>query len=335
MKKFNSIYESISTPNGIDSNQPVYAVIQAPGYDNCYVGKDNEGHACLLVKISEPMIDRPSPMRLKYLDVQFDLHCNLTHEKQLGTECSFTVIKCRDLDPEVACYFLSICETIVKLVGDVPSQKQIALVVKRLSSILEKSQNPPSRSLNGLFGELFLIWHSSNTVRTLHAWRTHNAEGFDFSEGDIRIDVKTTNRKTRIHTFSYAQCNPPTNTKAIVASLFTERISGGLELRSLIHEIEDKVIEHTDLVIKLHNNVAGVLGDKVSESMSCSFDMRLAESSLKYFDLTKIPAIRGPLSPGVSEVHFQSDLSNSPEKPISELINEEPAFENLLPSNSA
>src|ERR1700731_1831091 len=50
---------------------------------------------------------------------------------------------------------------------------------------LERLENPPARSVNGLFGELFLIRHSRNPWRALAAWRVQESSRFDFSSGDI------------------------------------------------------------------------------------------------------------------------------------------------------
>lgn len=105
--------------------------------------------------------------------------------------------------------------------------------------------------------------------------------------------------RVRAHTFSYEQCNPPPGTIAIVASLFVERASGGISLRSLILEIEESVSAHNDLVLKLHEVVAATLGTSLNEALSVRFDTKLPGSSLRLYSLNDVPAIRGPLPPRI------------------------------------
>jgi Putative PD-(D/E)XK family member, (DUF4420) len=231
---------------------------------------------------------------------------------------------------EIVHYFLSVCETILRILGAQPTRAAIAGTVNRLALIFQRLQNPPSRSVNGLFGELFLIRQSRHPVRVLGAWRIQDNSRFDFSAGDIRLDVKTTNGRIRVHSFSYEQCNPPPGTIAVAASLFTERIAGGVSLRELVLEVERLAESNTELVMKLHDIVAGTLGNALPESLSIRFDQRLAAASLQFYDLKAIPAIRGDLPAGVGDVRFWSDLSSAAAIPISVLLARERGIADFL-----
>jgi hypothetical protein len=122
---------------------------------------------------------------------------------------------------------------------------------------------------------------------------------------------------------------------AIAASLFAERAAGGISLRELIREIEALVATNTDVVMKLHDTVAETLGNSLQEALSIRFDRRLAASSLQFYDLRSIPAIRDVPPAGVSEIHFQSDLSNSPKGDIAKLVEREPTVSDFLPDLEA
>jgi hypothetical protein len=63
-----------------------------------------------------------------------------------------------------------------------------------------------------------------------------------------------------------------------------------------------------------------------------AFDFKLAESSLKFYSLREVPAIRGPLPAGVSDVHFRSDVSGLPALSVESLLNLDEAFGELLAS---
>jgi hypothetical protein len=230
---------------------------------------------------------------------------------------------------------MSVCETLLRVLGAPPSKAAIAGAINRLALIFQRLQARPSRSVNGLMGELFLIRQSRDPVHVLAAWRTRDISRFDFTAGDLRLDVKTTTGRVRAHNFSYDQCNPPPGTTAIVASLFVEHTAGGVSLRELILDVERLARSDNDLVWKLHDVVSGTLGNALQESLNVRFDQRLAAASLRFYDLKTVPAIRNELPYCVAEVHFQSDLSTTAPIQIDEFLAHEPAISMFLPKRES
>lgn len=314
-----------------DPDRPLYAVLPVSGRSSYFIGKDGDGHACLLVATMDRLARLQPPIRLESLDVQFELHCCLRKDREPEREGTFTVIRCRSPDRETIRYFLSVCDTILRLGGDPPAAREIAGAISRLAAIFQKMQRPAARPVNGLFGELYLLWRSTNPIRAITAWRNEDTARFDFSDGDIRLDVKTSSSRLRVHTFSYEQCNPPPGTIAVAASLLVERASGGVALRSIIDKIAARIAAHADLVLKLHEVIGATLGASLAEALSTRFDVRLAKSSLRFFHLTDVPAIRGSIPAGVSDVHFRSDLSAVAAVSAQTLIDSDPIFWDLLP----
>ncbi len=84
----------------------------------------------------------------------------------------------------------------------------------------------------------------------------------------------------------------------------------------------------------MHETAAATLGQSLAESLDRRFDLRLAKSSLVFFDLREIPAIRGDLPAGVSALHFNSDLSALQPLSVERLIDRNPLFFDLLPVNA-
>ena len=330
----NTLFETIGVPTSDNRVKPLYAVLPVPGYQSYFVGKDSGSHACLLVTTIDDSQRQPPPIRLESLDVQFELPCRLKNGREPAKNGQFTIIRCQSLDRETVRYFLSVCEIVLRTIGDNPARREIASAVRRLAVIFQKTQKPPARTVNGLFGELYLISRSSNPVRALTAWRIDDAARFDFVDGDARLDVKTTSSRERTHIFSYEQCNPPPGTIAVAASMFVERVSRGIALRSLLDHIAEVVGPQIDLALKLHEVTASTLGTSLNEALSLSFDEKLAQSSLCFFNLTELPAIRGPLPTGVSDVRFRSDLSMSNAISIVDLIALDPVFSSLLPKRN-
>lgn len=328
-----ALFETIVAPAG-DAAKPLYAVLPVPGYQSYFVGKDHASCACLLVATVDHVQRQPSPIRLESLDVQFELPCHLRKGHETGKNGRFTVIRCRSLDHETVRYFLSVCAAVLHMLGDKPARRAVAAAVHRLATIFQKTQKPPVRTVTGLFGELFLISRSTNPVKALTAWRVENTARFDFVDGDVRLDMKTTSGRVRAHIFSYEQCNPPAGTVAVVGSMFVERASGGITLRSLIDDISAKVASYNDLVFKLHEGTAATLGMSLNEAMAMAFDEKLADSSLRFFNLAAVPAIRSPLPPGVHDVRFRSDLSALDDMSTQTIVDHNPVLRDLLPPQS-
>ena len=323
------LFASITPPSGGVPDKPFYAVKPAPAYPNHYIGKDRGSLACLLVATADGAARSLPPIRLETLDVQFDLACHVKKDQEPKREGTFTVIRCRAPETETVRYFLSVCESILRILGNAPTSSAVGAAVNRMAAIFAKLQQPPTRSLNGLFGELFLIRASGNPRRAIRAWRIDDRARFDFSDGDVRLEVKTASNRIRAHSFSYEQCNPPAGTIAVVASLFVERAAAGMAFRTLVRQIEHRVAGDADVVFKLHDVIVATLGAGLKEAWSIGFDEQLARSSLKFFELDQITAIRGSIPIGVSEVRFRSDLSAVP--PASALIDKDPVFWDLLP----
>lgn len=325
------IFDGIRPPPAEESDKLLYAVMAVPGHAGYFVGKDKDSMACLLVSTSDQAGKPRPPIRLESIDAQFEVRCHLTKVNEPERQGTFTVVRCRDGDRETKHYFLSVCHALLDMLGEQPTRAQIARAVNRLAAIFRRVRQPSSRPLNGLFGELYLLSRSRNAAKALEAWRANEKARFDFSDGDVRLDVKATGGRTRQHTFSYEQCNPPSGTVAVVASLYAEQVASGPSLYSVMKQIEARVSSHADLVFKLHETVSTTLGASLNDGLKRRYDMRLAESSLCFFSLEDVPAIRGPLPANVSDVHFRSDLSALLPVSIQVLVDRDPRFWDILP----
>lgn len=306
--EFCRLFDALPVVPPCDSNiaYSAAAVRDLPDY---MVGKDAGGHACVLISMAEA--GRQAPIRLERLVVEFGVRSRIQNGGDVS-EGVFTVVRCTASDLTITYYFLSLAEAIVGMLGPRPSNGDIAISINRLAVIFQRLQSASTRSLNGLFGELFLIHESRGPEQAVRAWRVHESSRFDFSIGEGRLDTKTTSGRLRLHTFAYDQCNPPSGTVALVASIFVEHIAGGMLLSTLVDSLERKVQSHPDLALKLRETVASTLGASFDEGMRVCFDMQLARSSLTFYDLRTVPAIRVALPIGVGDVHFQSDLSGLP-----------------------
>lgn len=284
-----------------------FRVRSIPGYERHYVGRNSTGHPSLLLGSAPGAFH--APVRLAMIDARFGNRHRIHLVDGNERDELLSVITCTSHDAQAQAYFLHVCGTILRIVGPGPALHNIVQVVQRLIELFRRLSRPSSRSLNGLLGELFLIAASRDVRAAVAAWRSNDIDRFDFSVGNVRLDVKASGERLRVHHLSAEQCQPPSGTVGLLASLFIESSGGGQSLRELIAAIEAALGGNDDLILKVQETIAETLGESLPTAMGARFDDRLALASLRFFDLATVPAIRHGVPPEVSAVHFRSNLS--------------------------
>jgi hypothetical protein len=302
-------------PLAPDISTGAFRVVSIPDFPRHYIGRNTSGQPCVLLGSSAGAFQ--APVRLALLDALFGNLHRIHPVDGDAREERLSVITCTSPDVQAQAYFLHVCETILRIVGPEPTLDTIVQSVQRLIEIFRHLSRTPSRSLNGLVGELFLIAASRDVAASVHAWRSTDIDRFDISTGSVRLDVKASADRRRVHHLSAEQCQPPAGTVGLLASMFIEANGGGQSLRELVDTIEAALAGRHDLILKVQENVSRTLGKNLPTAMSSRFDDRLALASLRFYDLATVPAVRDGVPPEVSGVHFRSDLTNT--NPLDEM----------------
>lgn len=308
-----ALLAAIEPPTPVEG-EGAFRVIAIPGLCRHYVGRNAQSQPCLLLGSERGAFY--APVRLALLEARFGNLHRIHPVDGDEREELLSVITCTSHDMQAQAYFLHVCEMILRIVGAQPSLDTIVHSVQRLIEIFRRLSRPATRALNGLVGELFLIAASRNPRACVAAWRSSDVDRFDFSTGNVRLDVKASADRLRIHHLSAEQCRPPAGTVGLLASLFIEASGGGQSLRELVERIETVLGGDDGLILKLQETVAETLGDGLLSAMGARFDDRLALASLRFYDLATVPAIRDGVPPEVSGVHFRSDLTQT--EPVDE-----------------
>jgi hypothetical protein len=286
-----------------------FRVRSIPGYERHYVGRNSTGHPSLLLGSAPGAFH--APVRLAMIEARFGNQHRIHPVDGDEREELLSVITCTSQDAQAHAYFLHVCGMILRIVGPNPALQDIVQVVQRLIELFRRLSRPASRSLNGLLGELFLIAASRDVRAAVAAWRSTDIDRFDFSTGNVRLDVKASAERLRVHHLSAEQCQPLAGTVGLLASLFIEGSGGGQSLRELVAVIEAVLGGNDDLILKVQETIAESLGESLPTAMGARFDDRLALASLRFYDLATVPAIREGVPPEVSGVHFRSDLARA------------------------
>ena len=301
-----ALLRSVTAP----TTRGLFHVLQLPGAAAYYVGRDSSGSAAVLVRASDT--GRTVPLRLAGIEARFGIPCNVAEPGSPERTETLTAILCLSRDAGIETYFASAVESLIAVLGPKPTTLQVGEAVQRLVDLFQKLQKPPRRPLAGLVGELCVIRAARSAAVAVSAWRAEPDDRYDFVSGRLRVEAKASSDRHRSHNLSFEQANPPLGVFGLLASIWIEAAGGGTSLRELLDGIEARLsADHAD-VMRLRSAVAETLGDTLLAAMDWHFDLTLAESSLAWFDMRAVPAIRAPSPARVSGIRFVSDVDASP-----------------------
>ena len=300
-----TLAELLATIDGNSAGATAFDVRGLPGTSH-YIGRNSQGFPTLLIGSERGGFH--APVRLALIEARFGAECEISPPDCPSRREYLTTITCTSPDAQAQAYFVHVCETITRILGPLPTLASVIEVVERLIDLFRRLAKPPVRSLTGLIGELCLIAWSRDIESATAAWRSSDVDRFDLSTLDTRLDVKASSDRRRAHHLSAEQCQPPEGTVGLLASIFVEASGGGQSVQELVRVIEERLGGRQDLVLKVQQTVAETLGDALPSALSARFDDRLARSSIQFYDMATVPAVRGELPSEVTQVHFRSDL---------------------------
>jgi hypothetical protein len=190
-----------------------------------------------------------------------------------------------------------------------PTSRQLSELFDRIAALFLALERPPTRSVQGLWAELFLISKATNAGFLVESWHNDSVEHHDFAHALHRLEVKSCADRSRTHHFSYEQVYSPNGVRVAIASLFTEKTASGISLGDLWDQVRAQVSESPQLRLKVDEICIQTLGDTWQEARSARFDSSLASQSLAFYDVEDIPRIPSELPLGLSNVRFRSNLS--------------------------
>lgn len=181
-------------------------------------------------------------------------------------------------------------------------------LVRQMSDLFSSLQLPATKSVSGLWAELFAIAAADDCHAMINAWHDDPAARFDFVIGSTAVEVKSTASSSRVHRFKGDQLVMGGG-NVVIASIRTVQSGEGISVEALASLIRGSLDGSPDLQSHLDQTLMRTLGTDLDRALSRKFDIRLARASLKLYDAVSVPTIRHPYPLGVSDVGFLSDLS--------------------------
>jgi len=301
------LFDTLTLPE--TSNRNLFNTATLQEFSFVKIGISNEGFPVILISsLADTTSFSQKNVRLKYLELIHNIECKISEEGKTSF-ANFTVIIFRSNQSYLQYYFLRIAETLIKSLSETPTQQEVFETFKSFVEIFRSLSEIPTKTVHGLWAELFIIDVSKEPNVLLNYWHCIPEEKFDFNADTEKLEIKSSSTLERIHTFASEQLNPPTDKQVIIASLFVKQTTHGHSIADIANSIQGKIADN-DLAEKMFTIISKTLGITLEQSIKIKFDYDLAKSSLRFYqhqDIHKIEKIYIPNK--VSEVRYKSDLT--------------------------
>lgn len=314
MENLPDLFRQLDAPDRGEAAR--YSALRIPEAKGWRVARDSRGAPAILVALEDGSpVTRAVPVRLRHFAVQHDVVCTTQSPSGATEHGRFTILSCLTDDPDLHQYFLHVLSAVISALGPLPSRADLDAALGRLVTLFHALTQPRQETTRGLWAELLCIARCSDPVTVAAAWHQTPEDRYDFNAGRLRVEVKSAAGRQRRHEFSLEQLTPPEQTQLAVASVLIEASGGGTSIPELVAEIRHRLGAHADLVQRVDNVVAALMGSDWPDTFAARFDRELASQSLAFYLAEDIPQLRCEVPPGVTGVQFMADLGASPKTP--------------------
>jgi hypothetical protein len=198
----------------------------------------------------------------------------------------------------------------VTALGPSPTPAAVRRAISGLVELFQALTAPAKKTVQGIWAELLLIRLSGDPYAMATAWHREPAEHFDFTAGPQRIEVKSSTSRKREHFFSLEQLTPTGGSRIVVASVFVERVGGGVSLQQLFDDTRALLQADPQLVSRYDTVFYSSLGSGWTDAIDECFDWELATDSIAYYPAESVPHPENRTPQTVFDVRFRSDLGS-------------------------
>ena len=296
----------------LPSDQAI-ATEKITGFEDHRIGMTTSGDLCYVLRIPDCTGRVNPPIRLQRISVDPCIACEIVDQHEARTERSITLIRTHQLSDSEIVALDGLMQASLALIST-----GAATIDSSIEGIIESFQrlrSPGTRSLIGLFGELVFIRAAKSSIAALKSWRSRTDSTFDFWEGSLRVEVKSTVLTLREHSFSAEQCAVANDEIGLVASILLTETGNGYSTNDLVAEIDGQLQSETAPLeeraaqrAKLYSTVIETIEGGLETANNTRFDLDSAVASIRLFDVSKIPRLLAPFPTGISNVRFTSRL---------------------------
>ena len=117
-------------------------------------------------------------IELEHIKVLFNLQVKIQSDTGSRVE-HVSIIECKHSDPWLVDTFLELAAMVLMSI-EVDTPISVNNFLRDLVNLFRALNQPSGKSVQGLWGELFLIHASKDPIKTLKAWHSHPRDKYDF-----------------------------------------------------------------------------------------------------------------------------------------------------------
>lgn len=292
------------------ANGDSFVIASLPSMKNHKIGITQNGQPIFFIKCDNTTKSKTLDTNLEFISVQFNRQCQLINQNKKTEEGIYTIILLKTDIEYLQEYFLKIVFVLIRNLAEKPLIKDLKIEIDKLINLFSKFTKPPLKTIQGLWAELLIIEQSKNPDYLIQSWHNSSSDKYDFNDGIDKIEVKSTLKSRRIHSFSIEQLTPNKNSQLLIASIFTIETGTGTNVSDLIEKIVNR-IKDKNLSFRLNELAALTLGKDFEKSFEVFFDYQFALDSIQFYQSSNIPTIQQNNIPSnIMNVRFDCDLSN-------------------------
>lgn len=279
------------------------------------IGCSVEGYPIFFISTSDDI--KTSDIKLELFHVMFGRECSVFDVNlQTSSTYRYSIVQLNSHDTELQRYFIDVFGIVLDRLPSLPSTQQLKSEVVTIIQLFNESPELSLEAIRGLWAELFVINQSNNPDYLVRSWHVSPTDKYDFNDGQDKVEVKSTCKSERKHTFSLEQLNPNSGSQLLIASVFVIQTGIGKSVFDLSDSISMKLTDE-QLQLKLREQVIKTIGPHFDEVSELQFDHVFACDTYKLFNYTDVPSIDKVNVPKeVTGVSFVSNLESIKEVEI-------------------
>lgn len=272
-----------------------------------WISVDGDEYPSLLFRAQQN--DIRSDIELRSVSAWFSRNCVIEAADGQIISGVYTVIRLNDSDPDVVRILLRLLEETFPAEQAPYANKDIAAQVLELSHLLRQIANS-DMDMIGLWGELYIISQAANTAHAVRCWCMHKMAKYDFVTRNFVLEIKTTLRSRRKHSFSLGQLRPTSDFAVYIASLAVVELNSGRTASELMDDIYDNIVDD-ELRISFLRQCLLKGGQDIYRS-TLKLDAYPDRTSLAIFDASTLPVPQLGEADPIDNVCFDLDLTDLP-----------------------
>lgn len=269
------------------------------------LAKTSYGCPCVVIELRCGDGGFPPSIDLEYISVRHGVPARI-HGLNYPHDQRFSVILLKSRDINLRAAFLRFIFAIASEWDAPPDATLLAKQLRDFLELLRSLREPPRKTIQGLWAELFLMAYSGDASCWFDAWHNDPYEVHDFRFSDGFVEVKSWSGGLRSHRFSHQQLWPQGCQPCAVASIFVEPSASGVSVISLAERIRTEL--RSDQCVRFDRIVIQTLGSDYQSSDKYKFDADSAICSIGFYSVQKLPRLPEELPQRISGASYVVDL---------------------------